>query len=97
MGWRDGSVVKNTCCFSREPGFGFKHSLVSLNHQPSANSNPRDLTPSYALLGYGAHSVYMHSYRQGIHTKYVFSKDFLKQCHKKIILKIMSSQKAQQS
>jgi hypothetical protein len=43
MDWRDGSVVKSTCCSCRGPRFGSQHSCGC--SQPSVTSVSVDLTP----------------------------------------------------
>lgn len=50
-GWRDGSVINNTDCYSREPGLNSQH-LHSCS-QPYVTPVLRDLTPSSGFLGNG--------------------------------------------
>lgn len=62
-GWRDGSVVKNSCCSCRgqELRSCHPHSGSQLPLTPAAG----DPTPYYSLYEYCTHVVYMHT---GKHT-----------------------------
>lgn len=42
--WKDGSAVKNACCFCRVPGFGSQHPNQTA-HKPPVIAVPWDLTP----------------------------------------------------
>lgn len=54
VGWKDGSVVKNTCCSYR--GHGFKSQHPSDGSEPSIIPVPDDLMPSSDLQGHQAHT-----------------------------------------
>ena len=55
VGWRDGTMVKSTCCFSRRPGFSSQHLCVGW--QISATPVPRNLRTSSDF--YGIHMMHI--------------------------------------